>query len=176
MYGFNAGELGLTLLCITASAIIALACYIPYPYFHVNPTVRARGLLHPETCLVAAMVASSPLLSDSSSAKASIPSSFRFLSSPRQPLFIFPTPEETFVPDLTARLSGWTSHPSIYWIANIIDVTIYSGSIFIFLQCLFVYIPITYPQYGPSLLAGNNCLQSALAASGILFADLSLST
>lgn len=51
-----------------------------------------------------------------------------------------------------------------------IGVTIYSGGVFIILQCLFVYIPLTYPQYAASLLAGNDFLRSALAAGAIMFA------
>jgi DHA1 family multidrug resistance protein-like MFS transporter len=67
-------------------------------------------------------------------------------------------------------LFGWTSKTSIHWIASVIGIGIYTFGVFILLQCIFVYIPMSYPQYAASLFAGNDFARSALAAGAILFA------
>ena len=41
---------------------------------------------------------------------------------------------------------------------------------FLILQSIFVYIPLYYPKYAASLFAGNNLIQSAIAAGSILYA------
>lgn len=41
--------------------------------------------------------------------------------------------------------------------------------IFLIFQCVFIYLPLTYPTYSASLLAGNDFLRSMLAAAAILF-------
>ncbi len=38
------------------------------------------------------------------------------------------------------------------------------------LQCIFVYVPLSYPQYAASLFAGNDFFRSAMACGSILFA------
>jgi hypothetical protein len=65
---------------------------------------------------------------------------------------------------------GWTSRPSVHWIASVIGVSIYTLGVFTIFQCVFIYIPLTYPQYAASLFAGNDLCRSALAAGAILFA------
>lgn len=45
------------------------------------------------------------------------------------------------------------------------------------MQCIFLYLPLTYPQYAASLFAGNDLTRSTLATGAIhfsrpLFADL----
>ena len=49
-------------------------------------------------------------------------------------------------------------------------LTIYSASIYIILQTIFVYIPMSYPQYAASLFASNDLVRSAFAFAAILFA------
>jgi DHA1 family multidrug resistance protein-like MFS transporter len=66
-------------------------------------------------------------------------------------------------------LFGWTARPSVHWIASIIGITIYGFSVFITLQCIFVYVPLSYPQYAASLFAANDFARSALASGAILF-------
>ncbi|KIX10013.1 uncharacterized protein Z518_01094 [Rhinocladiella mackenziei CBS 650.93] len=41
--------------------------------------------------------------------------------------------------------------------------------IFILFQCIFIYIPLTYPQYAASLFAGNDFARSSIAAGAIHF-------
>ena len=38
------------------------------------------------------------------------------------------------------------------------------------MQCIFVYVPLSYPQYAASLFAGNDFFRSALACGSIMFA------
>ena len=59
---------------------------------------------------------------------------------------------------------------SIHWIVSVIGITIYGMGIFVLLQCIFIYIPLSYPQYAASMFAGNDFARSALASGAILFA------
>jgi DHA1 family multidrug resistance protein-like MFS transporter len=43
-------------------------------------------------------------------------------------------------------LFAWTATPSIHWIVPTIGIVIYAGSVFIILQCIFMYVPMSYPQ------------------------------
>lgn len=65
--------------------------------------------------------------------------------------------------------TGWTARASVHWIVSIIGIVIYAGSAFIVFQCIFVYIPLSYPQYAASLFAGNDFSRSAFAFGAILF-------
>jgi DHA1 family multidrug resistance protein-like MFS transporter len=38
------------------------------------------------------------------------------------------------------------------------------------MQCIFVYVPLSYPQYAASLFAGNDFFRSAFACGSIMFA------
>lgn len=75
-----------------------------------------------------------------------------------------------FGPPIGLFLFAWTANPDIHWIASVIGITIYGGSVFVVLQCVFVYVPLSYPQYAASLFAGNDFFRSALACGSILFA------
>ena len=65
---------------------------------------------------------------------------------------------------------GWTSRPDIHWIVSVIGITIYGAGAFVLFQCVFMYLPLTYPQYAASLFAGNDACRSMLAAGSIIFA------
>lgn len=67
-------------------------------------------------------------------------------------------------------LSGWSANKNIHWIVSVIGITIYALTVYIISQCLFVYIPMSYPQYAASLFAGNDLCRSAFAFAAILFA------
>ena len=75
-----------------------------------------------------------------------------------------------FGPTIGLFIFAWTARVSIHWIVPVIGVTIYAGSIFTVLQVVFLYIPMTYPQYAASLFAANDFFRSALASGSILFA------
>jgi DHA1 family multidrug resistance protein-like MFS transporter len=68
-------------------------------------------------------------------------------------------------------LFAWTARATIPWIVPTIGISIFAGSIFIVLQCIFLYIPLSYPQYAASLFAANDFFRSAFACSSILFAN-----
>lgn len=67
-------------------------------------------------------------------------------------------------------LFGWTANGHIHWIASVVGIGIYAFGVFIVLQCIFLYVPLTYPQYAASLFASNDFTRSAMAAGAILFA------
>jgi len=74
-----------------------------------------------------------------------------------------------FGPTIGLFIFGWTARESIHWIVPTIGITIYGASVFIVMQCIFVYVPLSYPQYAASLFAGNDFLRSAFACGSILF-------
>ncbi|KAK5938229.1 hypothetical protein PMZ80_009199 [Knufia obscura] len=65
---------------------------------------------------------------------------------------------------------GWTSESSIHWIVPTIGLTLFPIGAFILFQCIFMYLPLTYPQYAASLFAANDLCRSAFAAGAILYA------
>lgn len=75
-----------------------------------------------------------------------------------------------FGPPIGLFLFAWTANPNIHWIASVIGITIYGATVFVVMQCIFVYVPFSYPQYAASLFAGNDFFRSALACGSILFA------
>ncbi|KAL1894056.1 hypothetical protein Sste5346_006198 [Sporothrix stenoceras] len=91
----------------------------------------------------------------------------------------FPVNEHRLIPAMVASvfppiglfIFAWTADgaPRIPWIAPTIGITIYSSSCFVVLQCVFVYIPLSYPQYAASLFAANDFLRAAFACGSVLF-------
>ena len=89
-------------------------------------------------------------------------------------------PERALIPGLCASLVApiglflfaWTGFnaPKIHWIVPTIGVVIYVAALLILMQCLFLYIPLSYPKYAASLFAGNGFFRSCVAASAIHFA------
>lgn len=76
----------------------------------------------------------------------------------------------SFLPPVGLFIFAWTARPDLPWIASVIGIVIYGGSCFVILQCIFVYVPLSYPQYAASLFAGNDFFRSAMACGSILFA------
>lgn len=64
---------------------------------------------------------------------------------------------------------AWTGDGHIHWIVSCIGIVINVIGIFILFQCVFIYLPLTYPAYAASLFAGNDFARSMLAAAAILF-------
>lgn len=75
-----------------------------------------------------------------------------------------------FGPTIGLFIFAWTARADIPWIAPTIGITLYAASVFVVMQCIFVYVPLSYPQYAASLFAANDFLRSALACGSILFA------
>ena len=51
-----------------------------------------------------------------------------------------------------------------------IGITLSCGSVFIIMQCVFIYLPFSYPKYVASIFATNALTRSVLAAASVLFA------
>ncbi|KAI9670012.1 MAG: hypothetical protein M1831_007048 [Alyxoria varia] len=85
--------------------------------------------------------------------------------------------EHRLVPALFASLGlpaglfifAWTSRESVHWIASVIGITIFAASAFVLMQCIFIYLPLSYPQYAASLFAANDTWRSCLAAGSIIY-------
>ena len=65
---------------------------------------------------------------------------------------------------------GWTAREDIHWIVSIIGLSFFAYGAFILFQCLFMYLPLTYPRYAASLFAANDVFRSAFAAGAIIWA------
>ena len=75
-----------------------------------------------------------------------------------------------FGPPIGLFIFAWTARPDVHWIASVIGITLYGATVFVVMQCIFVYVPLSYPQFAASLFAGNDFFRSALACGSILFA------
>jgi len=154
-YGLNLGQIGLIFLSISVGVSIAIPIYIYYLRYIFEPEVRTNGLGAPERRLVPALYA-------------------------------------TFLLPVGLFVFAWTGNnsPKIHWIVPTIGVVIFTigeigrshnldesvmltmsshTGIFLLFQCIFIYIPLTYPQYAASLFAGNDFARSATAAGAIHF-------
>lgn len=89
---------------------------------------------------------------------------------PQQETVLLPGLPSSFGTTIGLFIFAWTARASIHWIVPTIGITIYAGSVFTVLQCIFLYIPLSYPQYAASLFAANDFFRSALASGSILFA------
>lgn len=86
-------------------------------------------------------------------------------------------PERRLVPAIIASfllpaglfIFGWTGNGSIHWIVSVIGILIFTMGVFILMQCIFVYLPLVYPQYAASLFAGNDFARSLLAFAAVMF-------
>ncbi|KAL9130365.1 MAG: hypothetical protein Q9217_001423 [Psora testacea] len=75
-----------------------------------------------------------------------------------------------FGPPIGLFIFAWTARPDLPWIASVIGITVYGATVFVVMQCIFVYVPLSYPQYAASLFAGNDFFRSAMACGSIMFA------
>ena len=82
-------------------------------------------------------------------------------------------PERRLIPALFASfllplglfLFAWTATSNIHWIVPTIGIAILSGGIFLIMQPIFLYLPLSYPKYAASVFAGNTVARSVLAAA-----------
>lgn len=157
------------------SLYISLVYAIFYSFFEVFPLVYGPGGYNLNAGQIGLI-----FLNIIVGVMIAIPGYFSFLHyylEPKMKKFGFGAPEERLIPALFASfltpiglfMFAWTSRQSVHWIVPTIGVTIYTVGIFIILQCVFVYISMTYPEYAASLFAGNDFCRSALAAGAILF-------
>ena len=82
-------------------------------------------------------------------------------------------PERRLIPALFASfllpiglfLFAWTATSNIHWIVPTVGIAIMSGGIFMIMQPIFLYLPLSYPNYAASVFAGNTVARSVLAAA-----------
>ena len=151
LYGFNIGETGVVFTCIVVGCVLAMGIYFYYLLYMLIPDILKNGLRAQESRLRPALI---------------------FVWGPLIGLFIFGKchPIVPFCHFLTKTPSGWSANKNVHWIVSVIGITIYALTVYIISQCLFVYIPMSYPQYAASLFAGNDLCRSAFAFAAILFA------
>lgn len=83
---------------------------------------------------------------------------------------LIPALVAAFGPTIGLFLFAWTARESISWVVPTIGITIYGATVFVVMQCIFIYIPLSYPMYAASLFAANDFFRSALACGSVLFA------
>ncbi|KAL5417234.1 hypothetical protein PMIN04_007817 [Paraphaeosphaeria minitans] len=89
------------------------------------------------------------------------------------------SPEFRLVPGLFAAalapagmfIFGYASKRDITWVAPTIGIALYAGTSFVLINCIFVYLPISYPRYAASIFAANGFLRSAMACGAIHFSQ-----
>ena len=69
-----------------------------------------------------------------------------------------------FGPPLGLFLFAWTARADVHWSVPTIGIVIFATFLFLTVQAIFCYIPLTYPTYVASLLAANDFTRSACAA------------
>ncbi|KAH7136509.1 major facilitator superfamily domain-containing protein [Dactylonectria macrodidyma] len=89
---------------------------------------------------------------------------------PVQESRLLPALAAAFGPTIGLFLFAWTARESIHWIVPTIGITIYGATVFVVMQCIFIYIPLSYPMYAASLFAANDFFRSALACGSVIFA------
>ncbi|KAF7555119.1 hypothetical protein G7046_g6635 [Stylonectria norvegica] len=102
----------------------------------------------------------------------------KYWMDPRIAKFGWPAQESRLLPALIACFGptiglfmfAWTARETIHWIVPTIGITIYGATVFIVMQCIFIYIPLSYPMYAASLFAANDFFRSALACGSVIFA------
>ncbi|KAK4973691.1 hypothetical protein LTR42_005680 [Elasticomyces elasticus] len=90
----------------------------------------------------------------------------------------FGPPEERLIPALFASflvpiglfIFAWTTRSSVHWIVSVIGLVLDMLGTYAVMQCIFLYLPFTYPQYAASLFAANDFARSSVACGCILFA------
>ncbi|KAH6668067.1 major facilitator superfamily domain-containing protein, partial [Plectosphaerella plurivora] len=66
-------------------------------------------------------------------------------------------------------LFGWAARVSVHWVVPTIGIIMYCGCGFVVGLGMFIYLPLSYPQYAASLFAANDAFRSTFAAAAILF-------
>ncbi|PVH92357.1 putative MFS transporter [Periconia macrospinosa] len=89
------------------------------------------------------------------------------------------SPEHRLVPGIFAAalippgmfIFGYASKSEISWAAPTVGIALYAAASYILVNCIFVYLPISYPRYAASIFAANGFLRSAIACGAIHFSQ-----
>ncbi|KAL2812452.1 MFS general substrate transporter [Aspergillus cavernicola] len=82
---------------------------------------------------------------------------------------IWPGLFATWLIPIGQYIFAWTADPDIHWVVSLLGIAISMCGVFIITQCMFIYLPFTYPRYAGSLFAANGFARSLLAGASILF-------
>lgn len=90
--------------------------------------------------------------------------------SPRKPeAVLIPALFACFGPSIGLFLFGWASRPDVHWIVPTLGIVVYPASVYILMQCVFMYIPACYPRYAASVFAATDFTRSAFACGAVIF-------
>ncbi|EXJ87921.1 hypothetical protein A1O1_04848 [Capronia coronata CBS 617.96] len=76
----------------------------------------------------------------------------------------------TFCIPIGLFIFAWTARPHVHWIVSLVGAAVSMTGVFIITQCMFIYLPFTYPRYSGSLFAANGFARSACATGAVLYA------
>ncbi|KAL4802570.1 MFS general substrate transporter [Aspergillus unguis] len=82
---------------------------------------------------------------------------------------IWPGLFATWLIPIRLYIFAWTADANIHWIVSLLGIAISMCGVFIITQCMFIYLPFTYPRYSGSLFAANGFARSLFAGASILF-------
>ncbi|KAL2847841.1 MFS general substrate transporter [Aspergillus pseudoustus] len=83
---------------------------------------------------------------------------------------IWPGLFATWLIPIGLYIFAWTADPDIHWVVSLLGIAISMCGVFIITQCMFIYLPFTYPRFAGSLFAANGFARSLFAGASILFA------
>lgn len=150
LYGFGLGEIGLAFLSILTGLAVAVILLLLYIRF-ISPRRLAKlDPVPPEARIWPGLWAT-------------------FLIPVG--LFLYGQSTASYISRNTGSngILAWTARESIHWIVCMTGVAISMCGVFIITQCMFIYLPFTYPRYVGSLFAANGCARGLFAAGAVLF-------
>ncbi len=89
----------------------------------------------------------------------------------------------SFLVPIATLMFGWSARESVHWIVPVIGAALYLPGCYLLFQSVLVYLPLSYPDYAASVLAGNDLFRCVLCfnmermkgpADSLLPLDLSL--
>ncbi|KAF2805756.1 major facilitator superfamily transporter [Mytilinidion resinicola] len=84
--------------------------------------------------------------------------------------FLKPALVSCFALPIGLFIFAWTSRASVHWIVSMLGVSITGCGMYVTLQVIFIYVPLSYPKYAASLFAANALARSLFAFAAILYA------
>lgn len=152
-YGFNLGETGLCFLSVLVGLVVAVIVLCAYLYFIAPKRLAKLDPIPPEARIWPGLFATF-----------CIPVGL-FLFGKSLVLLVLLV---SFVPN-NNPISAFTARKSVYWVVSLLGVAISMCGTFIITQCMFIYLPFTYPRYSGSLFAANGLARSLFAGAAIVF-------
>ena len=140
IYHFNVGTMGIVFTNVIVGCLVGIGIYCKHPFRLLMSTSVTTILTTPAGAYVKYYLNPDIMKNGMRSQEHRlVPALFASLGLPIG-LFIF----------------AWTSRASIHWIASVIGIAIFAASAFVLMQCIFIYLPLSYPQYAASLFAAND--------------------